>query len=291
MSTTQRNTWKTGWTAEEPLQIGYVAVGKDEGTWKKGERSYLEYRDLGVSGVTDGKMGVQHIRSSERVSSDWHAHDLDFQFFYVLAGSIEIENERGDKVTLGPGDSGYHPGLFWHRETVSDDYEVVEITGPAKGETITGRDNPLPERANELDPERGAVYTYERPESYAKGNGPRSFFRYRDLGTAEPSEGRMHIHVVRAGEPGAGTGWHYHSMAQWFMILGGEAGIRVEDRPLQTIRTGDTMCIGSGPNMRHNVAPFTADYAVLEMCVPAEYETTAVPPPENAAPAPEGAQE
>jgi len=39
------------------------------------------------------------------------------------------------------------------------------------------------------------------------------------------------------------------------------------------ISSGDSMCIGSGPTQRHNVAPFSGDYAVLEMCVPAEYET------------------
>jgi hypothetical protein len=43
--------------------------------------------------------------------------------------------------------------------------------------------------------------------------------------------------------------------------------------------------------MRHNVAPIAGDYAVLEMCVPAIYETIAVPPPDNADTAPKGAKE
>jgi len=116
------------------------------------------------------------------------------------------------------------------------------------------------------------------------GAGPRAFFKYRDLGMREATAGRIHTHVVRAtGEPGEGTDWHYHSMAQWFMIVGGTSDIRVEDKPRQTLIVGDTMCIGAGPRMRHNVAPFSGDYAVLEMCVPAEYETVAVDPPEGAA--------
>jgi hypothetical protein len=80
-------------------------------------------------------------------------------------------------------------------------------------------------------------------------------------------------------------------MAQWFMIVGGESWIRVEDRPTEHITVGDSMCIGSGEHMRHNVAPFSGDYAVLEMCVPAEYDTVAVPPPEGADTAPSGARE
>jgi quercetin dioxygenase-like cupin family protein len=284
MSTTRQEPWITGWTASDPLQIGFISVAHDERTWEPGLRPYLEYRDLGLAEVTGGKLGAQHVRSRERASSDWHCHDLDFQFFYVVKGSITIENEKGDTVTLGPGDTGYQPGLFWHRETITEGYEVVEITGPAKGETITGRESPLPARASTVGPDRDPFYSLDRDENYELGKGPRSFFKYRDLGTATRTDGRIHLHVVRAtGAPGEGTGWHYHSMAQWFMIVGGTSDIRVETRPRQKLVVGDTMCIGSGPRMRHDVAPFSGDYAVLEMCVPAEYQTVAVDPPEGAA--------
>jgi hypothetical protein len=80
-------------------------------------------------------------------------------------------------------------------------------------------------------------------------------------------------------------------MAQWFMILGGQGHIRVEDGPDLELNRIDAMCIGSGPKMRHNVAPFSGDYAVLEMCVPADYDTVAVDKPEGAADGIPGARE
>src|SRR5690606_8170998 len=112
-------------------------------------------------------------------------------------------------------------------------------------------------------------YSNDDFENYELGNGPRKFFYYRDLGTKEQTDGRIHLHLVQATEPGAGTGWHYHSMAQWFMILRGTSTIAVEDHTYQPLVRGDAMCVGRGPDMRHNVAPFSRDYVVLEMCVPA----------------------
>jgi quercetin dioxygenase-like cupin family protein len=293
MSTGSSTQWITGWTVDEPAQIGYVSVGKDEGTWESWSAD-LEVRDLGLSGVSDGKIGCQHVRGTgaEAGEGEWHCYDLDFEFFYVLKGSLKLQDQDGEIHEFGPGGAGYQPGLYWHKEIYrSGDLECVRITSPAQGTRIDGRDTPLPERAATLPPDRKGVYTHDSDDSYELGNGPRKFFKYRDLGTREPTENRIHLHVVRATEPGAGTGWHYHSMAQWFMIVGGESWIRVEDNPTVHIAFGDSMCIGSGEHMRHNVAPFSGDYAVLEMCVPADYETNAVPAPKGADTAPEGARE
>jgi mannose-6-phosphate isomerase-like protein (cupin superfamily) len=293
MSTRSSTEWITGWTVNEPARIDYVSIGRDEGTWKSWSPD-LEVRDLGLADASDGKIGCQHIRGTgtDATEGEWHCYDLDFEFFYILTGSLKLENQEGEVTEFGPGSAGYQPGLYWHREiSRSGDLACVRITSPAAGARIDGRDTPLPDRAATLPSDRTAVYTHELDENYELGAGPRKFFRYRDLGTRGPSENRIHIHVVRATEPGAGTGWHYHSMAQWFMIVGGGSWIRVEDRPTEHITVGDSMCIGSGEHMRHNVAPFSGDYAVLEMCVPAEYDTIAVGTPEGADKAPDGARE
>jgi quercetin dioxygenase-like cupin family protein len=294
MSTSNSTEWISGWTAEQPADIGYVALGRDEGTWVSWRQGSFEIRDLGLSAVSNGAITAQHIRGTGTPFGvgPWHFYELDYEFFYVIKGSLEMEDQDGQRHQFGPGSAGYHPGYYWHREiSRSGDLEVVWITSPAEGKRVDGRENPLPDRAASLPADRAPVYTHELDENYELGAGPRKFFRYRDLGMRGPTEGRMHIHIVRATEPGAGTGWHYHSMAQWFMIIGGDSWIRVEDRPAQHLQVGDTMCIGRGERMRHNVAPFSGDYAVLEMCVPAEYETISVDPPEGAAPAPEGARE
>jgi quercetin dioxygenase-like cupin family protein len=295
VSTSSPTQWIGGWTVDNPAEIDYVAVGKDEGTWQSFSEGRTEARDLGLTEASNGQISAFHIRKTGEDSGlgEWHCYDLDFEFFFVLKGSMRLETQEGEVYEFGPGDAGVHPGLYWHRaHSLSGDLEVVRITAPANAKRIDGRDSPLPERAASLPADRTAVYSRETPENYELGAGPRKFFRYRDLGTRQISDERIHIHVVRASEPGTGTGWHYHSMAQWFMIVGGDSWIRVEDRPAEHLEVGDTMCIGSGQNMRHNVAPFSGDYAVLEMCVPAQYETVAVPPPDGAdAPPVEGTKE
>ena len=294
MSTQSSSTeWVSGWTVDDPAQIDYVFAPKDGGTWESWGVDF-EVRDLGLSAASDGKIGCRHIRANgtPRGEGEWHCWDMDFEFFYVLKGTMELQGQDGTIHSFGAGGAGYHPGFYWHREIArSGDLEVVYITSPADGHRIDGRDSELPPRAASLDPARTAVYSHETEDNYQLGAGPRKFFKYRDLGTRGPTQERIHLHIVRATEPGDGTGWHYHSMAQWFMIVGGESWIRVEDGRTEHISSGDSMCIGSGPAQRHNVAPFSGDYAVLEMCVPAEYETIATEPPDGADTAPEGARD
>lgn len=275
--------WIGGWTAEEPVQIGFTAVAREDGEWRSGALDHLEYRDLGLEQASDGKVGASHVRARGAAGAEPIAFDHDFRFLYVLAGSIAFEDESGSLAELEKGSSAFVPGLLRLRETPSASFEAVEIVSPA-GAPAIGGSSPLPARAASLEAGRRPVYCHDREEVYEVGAGPRTFFKYRDLGTRGPSGERVHIHDVRAAmQADGGTGWHYHSMAQWFMVIGGEADIRVEAMPRRTMRYLDTMCIGSGSRMRHNVGPFSDDYAVLEMCVPAAYETIAVDAPEGAA--------
>ena len=73
-----------------------------------------------------------------------------------------------------------------------------------------------------------------------------------------------------------GTGWHNHTMSQLFVVLSGWANIAVGGRGERVMRAGDAMCLRAG--MRHDVPAYSADYTVLEMCIPADYETAAAAP-------------
>ena len=104
-----------------------------------GLRSCFEYRDLGISEATGGRVMAHVIRA--RAGADagfgWHKHVLDFQMFYVLKGWIRFDYEGVGEVLCEAGSCVHQPPGIRHAEIAhSDDLELVEITLPAQFETV-----------------------------------------------------------------------------------------------------------------------------------------------------------
>jgi len=279
--------WLSGWSVEQPLDFVYDWSPVKNAVWKDLDGSGAQYRDLGLEVASKGLMRARQIRlglGAGKLSSDWRAHDLDFEFVFVLKGSATLEIE-GAVHKLSKGAAITQPGLTRYRlDDVSSDFEYIEILGPGTFQTYWGRETALPARASELQ-DVVASYNMETPESYTAAAGPRPYFYYRDLGTAEPTGDRIYIHAVKMIPPAreGGTGWHNHSMRQWFYVLGGSAELEMEvfDSHIDKMPlvTGDAMTVSAG--QRHDVPSYTEDYFVLEMCIPKEYDTDAREKPEN----------
>ena len=107
-----------------------------------GLRRALLYADLGVAEATGGQfrahvIRVNNDRQTEQGTTGMHRHEYDFQFNYVIKGSITfvIEGEEGE-LTFREGDTYLLPSRILHNETwMSDDYEVLEIYAPANAGT------------------------------------------------------------------------------------------------------------------------------------------------------------
>ena len=276
--------WRSPWSAAEPMTIDYSFVGVDS-SWRNGAQPNVQTRDLGLAEASRGLMGAQHRRAVGKRGSnsgEWLRPDLDFRFVYVLKGSLAIENELGGRHVLGPAAVALHgPSLSYAEIDMSGDLELIEITAPANAATVLNRDAPRPPRQASVGGARRAEYLHETADSYVVGAGPRRYFAYRDLGTADFTRRRIHIHVVKALEPmPGGTGWHNHTMSQLFVVLQGWADLVVEGHGERRMHAGDAMCLRAG--MRHDVPAYSADYKVLEMCIPADYDTAATEAPASA---------
>jgi quercetin dioxygenase-like cupin family protein len=105
---------------------------------KRGLRGYFEYRDLGIKRATRGKL-VAHViraRPEKAPHGEWHSHDCELQFVYVLKGWVLFEYEGVGRVMMKAGSCFYQPPRIKHREIRhSKNLEMIEIVGPATFKT------------------------------------------------------------------------------------------------------------------------------------------------------------
>lgn len=105
---------------------------------RRGLRTYFEYRDLGIRRATRGKV-VAHViraRRGRAPHGQWHRHDCEVQFVYVLRGWAVFEYEGVGKVRMKAGTCFYQPPGIRHREIRhSQDLEMIEVVAPAQFRT------------------------------------------------------------------------------------------------------------------------------------------------------------
>ena len=98
-------------------------------------RSYFEYRDLGISEASNGKVVAHVIRAREghNATGNWHVHNCDFQMLFVLKGWARFEYDGIGIRKFEPGDCILQPAGIKHRELEhSADFEIIEIVSPAE---------------------------------------------------------------------------------------------------------------------------------------------------------------
>jgi quercetin dioxygenase-like cupin family protein len=104
-----------------------------------GRRSFMRYRDLGVTTATAGSMRAQVMTAIEGMNepTGWHYHTCENQFVYCLRGWVDLEFETGEAIRLEPGDSLLLPGGLRHNELrTSDDFELLEVSTPSELGTV-----------------------------------------------------------------------------------------------------------------------------------------------------------
>jgi len=107
---------------------------------RRGLRSYFEYRDLGIKRATAGSV-VAHViraRAGRAPHGEWHAHDCQVQFVYVLKGWVLFEYEGVGRVMMKAGSCFYQPPRIRHREIRhSKNLEMIEVVSPAAFRTFS----------------------------------------------------------------------------------------------------------------------------------------------------------
>jgi quercetin dioxygenase-like cupin family protein len=103
--------------------------------------------------------------------------------------------------------------------------------------------------------------------------GRRSFFKYRDLGVTEASNGKLRAQVMQTiGDMKEPTGWHYHECdGQFVYILKGWVDLEFETGKKLRVSEGESLFIPGG--LKHNETALSSDSEILELSVPSEMAT------------------
>ena len=104
-------------------------------------------------------------------------------------------------------------------------------------------------------------------------DGLRPYFAYRDLGISDATQGRVLAHVIRAEQqPDGPMGYHSHALDfQMCFMLKGWARIYFEDAGELRVEAGDAWY--QPPGVKHEVLEYSEDWEVIEITMPAEFET------------------
>ncbi|HYG87928.1 MAG TPA: cupin domain-containing protein [Azospirillum sp.] len=116
-------------------------------------------------------------------------------------------------------------------------------------------------------------------DSPFRRDGLRPFFEYRDLGIRAATGGKVAAHVIRArpGEESLG-GWHTHALDfQMVYVLKGWVKFAYEGQGEVMLRAGS--CVHQPPGIRHVEIAHSDDLEMLEITLPAEFETEAAEGP------------
>ena len=127
------------------------------------------------------------------------------------------------------------------------------------------------DKAQETAREIGIV-NHLAPDSF-KPDGLRPFFEYRPLGLDKLTDGKVGAHVVRA-RPGmhADAPTHTHALDfQFVYVLKGWAVFEYEGYGQHRLVAGST--VYQPPGIKHKEIAHSDDLELLEITMPAEFET------------------
>jgi uncharacterized RmlC-like cupin family protein len=133
-------------SVEASLSADAAAIGQevviskgDNPQMVPGRRDFMQYRELGVTAASQGRIRAQITSSTAGLSepTGWHVHLCEGQLVYMLNGWVDLEFAGGRVERVSAGDSMYIPGDTPHNEiATSNAFELIEISIPADMGTV-----------------------------------------------------------------------------------------------------------------------------------------------------------
>jgi mannose-6-phosphate isomerase-like protein (cupin superfamily) len=148
--------------------------------------------------------------------------------------------------------------------------------GPSKkpvAKARAGRAKPMPASVKPAHPpQRVAVSHYHNADFES---GLRTYAQYRDLGVADATHGMVRAHVLRFVEPcdpDVVSKLHFHdTQFQMVYVLKGWVKTELEGEGEVMMRQGSAWT--QPPQIKHKINDYSDDAELLEIILPADFET------------------
>lgn len=248
------------------------------GSWVIG-RAGMEYRDL-IPGRLGGAIIASHIRIKDAgpVPDTTHYHRVGFQLIFCHHGWVRVAYEdQGPPFVLKAGDCLIQPPEIRHRVLeASANLQVIEVSVPAEHVTAMDHEMELPTAAQRPD-RRFAGQRFCRSQADHAVWTPWRLpgFEARKTGISAATAGAASVQVARpTGE--ARREWTSHNADILFgFVRSGSMTLRAEGHPPHALGEGDAYVIP--PEMKTGLDDGSEDLQLLEVSLPAEFETRTHP--------------
>lgn len=266
--------------ADEPMRVPPTAHAfivrrlAEHSPWVIG-RAGMSYRDL-VPGRLGGSVIASHIRIPQAgpVPDMVHYHSIGFQLIFGYRGWVRLVYEdQGPPFVLCAGDAVIQPPRIRHRVLESSEgLEVVEVSVPAEHVTTIDHEMTLPtptlNSQREFDGQR---FCLSRAADAVWRAWRVAGFEARDTGIGEATRGVASVRIARpTGEAVDAVTSHTADILFTF-VLSGRLTLRAEGHAPHALEPGDAAVIP--PGLRTAFAACSADLTLLEVALPAAFET------------------
>ena len=251
---------------------------KTSDQWSEG-RAGMWYRDL-IPDRQGGYVVASHIRILDGgpVPDYVHYHKILFQMIYCYKGWARLVYEdQGEPFVIEAGDCVLQPPQIRHQVLESSPgMEVIELTCPADHETCVDHEIKLP--TSLVDPERlfNGQHFIRHEAAKAEWKPWRmEGFEARDIGIASATDGLAGVRVAHpVGQPQPEFVSHDADLLFMF-LLNGSAELNCDQMDSELLTAGDSFVVPS--SMKHSLSKCSEDMEVLEVVLPAEFNTIHYP--------------
>lgn len=268
--------------ADPPLQMPPTAHAfvvrrlKDNTPWVIG-RAGMQYRDL-IPGRLGGSIIASHIRVPDAgpVPDMVHYHTVGFQLIFCIHGWVRLVYEdQGPAFILAAGDCVIQPPQIRHRVLESSgNLQVIEIGVPAEHVTTVDHDMTLPTAV--VNPHRefgGQVFCRSQAKDATWKPWRLQGFEARDTGIGAATTGVASVQVARVAGADGGQVTSHSSDILFSFVMSGSVTLRGEGQGAHALTEGDAYVVP--PHLKTSLTDASPDLTVLEVSLPAEFETIA----------------